>query len=128
VAAVNSTAENMTRIYMAGAYSGSNILQIFRNMQIGIAESTEILKAGMAPFCPWLDYQFFLHPGCNIDLETIRKYSIAWMEVSAAVKVVDNPANIDSKGLAEELEKARELGIPAFYRMDELKKWNSENI
>ena len=111
----------MIRVYVAGAYSAGSVIRVLENMRIGIQTSAELLSLGYAPFCPWLDFQYSLHK--QIPLNIYYDYSIAWLDVSEAVLVVDNPLNIGSKGLAKELDRAKEIGIPVFYSIEDLQTW-----
>ena len=56
------------RVYIAGKYSADNVLDVLGNIHDGIKASAEVLKYGMAPFCPFLDYQFhFFDKTLNIQ-------------------------------------------------------------
>jgi hypothetical protein len=111
-----------TRIYCAGAYSAPNVIEVFANMKRGMQLAVRVLQAGMAPFCPWLDYQFSLMSEKPVTLEHYYNYSMSWLLVSDAVIVVPENAET-SKGTQAEIKKAQELGIPVFYEFEELLKW-----
>jgi hypothetical protein len=115
----------MIRVYVAGAYSGPDVLSVLNNMRIGMRAAKDVLVAGMAPFCPWLDYQFFLllRDDEQISLDSIYGYSMAWLEASSAVYVVQNPANVQSRGTQQELAKAKELHLPIFNDLQHLIAW-----
>lgn len=110
------------RVYVAGAYSADNILDIFNNMRKGMRLGLEVLLAGYAPFVPWFDYHFqlMLRETETIPLSTYYEYSLAWLRVSNAVLVVPNSEN--SIGTQNEIKEAVHLGIPIFYSLDELNK------
>jgi len=112
----------MKRVYVAGAYSADNIIQVFTNMRLGIALSLRVLKAGFAPFCPWLDYQFALKE--QMSLKEYYDYSMAWLEASDAVLVQTIGAE-KSHGTLKEIRRARELNIPVFNSLENLCQWNS---
>lgn len=80
------------RVYVAGPYSSGDIIQVLENIRKGQRASVEILLAGHAPFCPWLDYQFqfVLQDNEKLLVEDYYRYSIAWLEVSdlAGVKAI----------------------------------------
>ena len=103
---------NVKRIYIAGSYSADNIIQCLNNIHDGIKKSVEVLKAGDAPFCPWLDYQFQFFDK-TLTIEDYYRYSVAWLEVSDELWVLPNSEN--SKGTQAEITKAKELGIPIKY-------------
>ena len=110
----------LKRIYIAGAYSADNVLNVLNNIRKGIRASTELLLAGFAPFCPFLDYQFqlMLRENETLTVEDYYQYSIAWLEVSDAVLVLPDYKN--SKGTLAEIKKAKELNIPVYYNFKDL--------
>lgn len=109
----------MKRIYVAGKYSDDDVMSVFGNMRRGIALSVEVLKAGYAPFTPWLDYHFCLeHP---FDLQTMYEYSLAWLDVSDAVLVVEE-GWAESRGTIKEIDRAKNLHIPVYWSFDKLKQ------
>jgi len=99
------------RIYVAGAYSGGNVIQILGNIRRGVQAGYQIWQAGYAPFVPWFDWLFGLTgPGA---LEDYYEYSMAWLEASEAV--VQVPEGVaESRGVQAEIQRARELGLPVF--------------
>jgi len=105
-----------TRVYVAGPYSADNVITVLANMRRGIWASAGILRAGFAPFCPWLDYQFSLQ--AHVSLADYYEYGLAWLEVSDVVYVLDGWEN--SAGTLAELKRARELEIPIVHSMAEL--------
>ena len=116
------------RVYVAGSYSADNVIDVLANMRRGIRTSVAVLKAGFEPFCPWLDYHFQLQVDDDDDLtvEDFYEYSMAWLEVSDALLVLPNSEN--SVGTQNEIKRAKELGIPIFYHLDELRKYGPENL
>jgi hypothetical protein len=113
----------MKRIYVAGAYSAPTVLQVLGNMRRGMQLAGEVLKAGFAPFTPWFDYHYCLQD--EIALETLYRYSLAWLEASDAVIVVLENADT-SVGTQNEIMRAEELGIPVFWSLEDLKAWASQ--
>lgn len=104
------------RIYVAGAIQGKTLLESFENIRKGIKLSVEVLKSGYSPFSPFIDFQFsFVEP---ITLEEYYSYSLAWLEVSDAVLLVEGWEN--SKGTKKEIERANELDIPVFSSLSSL--------
>lgn len=100
----------MKRIYVAGPYSGPDVITILGNIKRGIELSLRIMKLGYAVYCPWLDWQF----GIQADLtkEQYQANSMAWVEVSDAVVLVEGWEK--SGGTLREIARAEELGIPVF--------------
>jgi len=116
------------RIYVAGPYSSDNVIDILNNMCRGMRLATEVLLAGFYPFAPWLDYQFslMLQDDESLTIDDYYKYSIAWLEVSDAILVTQNYEK--SNGTLKEIEKARELNIPIFYSLGELKRHDKNKL
>jgi len=112
----------MKRIYVAGLYSrnadGSiaDVIDVLRNIRNGQRESLRVWRAGFAPFCPWLDYQFSLLDDEPITKEMYYEYSMAWLEVSDAVYVISGYGI--GGGVDAEIKRANELMIPAYYNFD----------
>ena len=112
----------MKRVYVAGAYSATNVIDVLDNMRKGMRLSTEVMLAGFAPFCPWLDYHFqlMLREGEALSVKDYYEYSLAWLEVSDAVLLV--PGWENSKGTIAEIERAEQLGIPVYTNLHEVQK------
>lgn len=111
----NTTGGSMKRVYVAGAYSADNVLDIMDNMRRGMRVSTEVLLAGFAPFCPWLDYHFqlMLRDEERLTVADYYAYSIAWLKVSDMMLVLPNSEH--SRGTQVEIGIAKEMGIPVWY-------------
>lgn len=109
------------RIYIAGAYSADRVMAILDNMRRGMRAGTEVLLAGYAPFVPWLDYHFqlMLREEETLIVEDYYAYSMAWLEASDAVLVL--PHSEHSRGTQLEIKRARELNIPIYHSLEELK-------
>ena len=99
------------RVYIADSYEGKTLFETLGNMRRGLVLGYRILKAGYAPFVPWLDWTLSLIG--PIEREEYLAYSMAWLEVSEAVLVVPHSEN--SRGTAAEIARAEELSIPVFY-------------
>lgn len=100
------------RIYVAGAYSADNVINVLNNIARGTGKCVEILANGDEPFCPWLDYQFQFY-NQDLKVEDYYRYSMAWLDVSDKVFVLSGSEN--SKGTQAEIDRAKELGIPIEY-------------
>lgn len=113
----------MKRVYVAGKYSDDNVLSVLGNIGRGIKLCKDLFLMGYAPFCPWLDHQYVLHMTDDerkaLTVPMFHEYSMAWLEVSDCVVVI--PDRIaSSRGVQAELAKARELGMPIFYSIEEM--------
>jgi hypothetical protein len=120
--------KDMKRIYVAGSYSSTDYVEIFENMRNGMRVAVEVYLAGYAPFTPWHDHHhfFMLREGEKITLENMYTFSLAWLEASDAILVLPNSEN--SKGTQAEIVRAKELGIPVFYDLENLKKHFSKEV
>jgi hypothetical protein len=112
----------MRRVYVAGAYSADNVVGVLNNIREGIRLSTEVLLAGYAPFCPWLDFHFqlMLRGDERLAVVDYYRYSLSWLDVCSAVLLV--PGWENSRGTLAEIERAQQLGIPIFKSIAELKE------
>lgn len=121
-AIANRKGESMKRVYVAGAYSADNVLDVLKNIGRGEDMATKLFLLGFAPFCPWHDKDFIIRcPNEKYTVQMFYDYSMAWLEVSDAVFVLPNSEK--SKGTQKELDRARELGIPIFDNIPALVMW-----
>lgn len=117
----------MIRVYIAGAITstgeGHPTIGFLTNIRNGIRATVEVLLKGYAPFCPFIDYQywFLLRDGEKIPVEAIFKVSCSFLEVCNAVLVV--PGWENSYGTKNEIELAGSLSIPVFYSLEELEAY-----
>ena len=119
----------MKRIYVAGAYSGTDVIAILNNMREGMRLATRVMLAGHAPFAPWLDYHFqlMLRDGERLSVEDYYRYSIAWLVVSDCMLLV--PGWRDSTGTKKERARAiTVLKIPVFEDFDECVAWADREV
>jgi len=113
----------MKRIYIAGAYSADNVIDVLQNIGKGESYAAEIFALGMAPFCPWHDKDFAIKLWHReLTVEQFYQYSMAWLEVSDALFLV--PGWENSKGTLAEIKRAREaLYLPVFDNLVHLEMW-----
>ena len=106
------------RVYVAGAYSHSNVIGVLNNMREGMRWATKVFLAGHAPFAPWLDFHFqlMLREGEVLEVSDYYEYSLSWLRVSEVVFVI--PGWEQSVGTAAEIAEAERLGIPVVYDME----------
>jgi len=109
----------MKRVYVAGPYSADNVLEVLQNIGRGEAVALEVFKAGFAPFTPWHDKTFCISAyDVDFSVEQFYNYSIAWLEVSDAVLLVEGWET--SKGTLAEIEIAKNNDIPVFFNLNDL--------
>ena len=103
------------RIYLAGAYSADNVLQVLHNIRLGISVASKFTKQGLAVFCPFLDYQYsFFH---DLTIQDYYEYSLAFLAVCDEIWVL--PHYEKSKGTLQELQFAKERNIPIKFLTEE---------
>ena len=123
----------MIKVYVAGAYSANNVIDVLKNIGRGEKEAAKLFQLGYAPFCPWLDKDFITKfPESNFTVQQFLDYSMEWLKVSDVVYIVPNIEGLinwtDSKGTLKEIETANELKIPVIFTMEELQKRFPNNI
>ena len=118
------------RVYVAGAItpypSEHPVLGFLGNIKRGVRASLDVLLAGLVPFSPFLDFQywFYLRNGENITEKMIKDLSMTWLEVSDCVLVL--PKWRKSSGTKLEIARAKELDIPVFYNLEDIIDHNGE--
>lgn len=109
----------MKRVYVAGAYSGTNVIEILQNIGRGEWYAAQIFKLGYAPFAPWHDKDFVIKLwDQELNVEMFYKYSLTWLEVSDIMFLV--PGWEKSKGTLEEIKIADKLNIKIISDIGEL--------
>ena len=111
----------MLRIYVAGAYSADNVIDVLKNIGRGQDYAAKLFMLGHAPFCPWHDKEYVIQNwDKDFNVKMFYDYSMKWLEVSDVVFLV--PGWENSKGTQKEIERAVELDIPVVKSIDELEK------
>ncbi len=109
----------MKRVYVAGAYSADNVVDVLKNIGRGETYAAKIFLMGFAPFCPWHDKDYVIKNwNQEFTVKMFYEYSLAWLEVSDVLFLV--PGYENSKGTIAEIEKATVLRIPIVHSFDEL--------
>lgn len=107
----------MKRVYVAGAYSGDNVLQVLQNIGRGEWYAAQIFKRGFAPFTPFHDKDFAMKLWDeDLSVDKFYGYSLTWLEVSDILFLV--PGWEDSLGTFKEIKVAHKLGIPIIDGLD----------
>ena len=111
--------KNRIKVYVAGPYSGDNVLSILQNIGRGEKACAKLFTLGFAPFCPWHDKSYVMDsPDTSFGVEDFQEHSMVWLRVSEAVLVIGKWEK--SNGVMAELREAKLLGIPIFYSINEL--------
>lgn len=104
----------LKKIYIAGAYSADNILEILANIKKGQDMAAYLIAHGYAVFCPFLDWQPGLTVyGNDLTKEQYQANSMAFVEVCDAILVLKGWEQ--SGGTKREIKRAQELDIPVYY-------------
>lgn len=116
----------MKKVYVAGAMSADNILEMLENIHDGVKIGGEILSKGFAPFVPHLDVFFKIQGGkdLQIPMEYFYGYTMEFLKACDVVLVCPNWQN--SKGTLAEINMAKELNIPVYFDIDEMIEKESE--
>ena len=108
----------MIRVYVAGPITptgrGNHALEYLENVRQGIRASIRLIHWGFAPYCPMIDFQFFLclGDGEQITAEMVYNMSIAHM---LGCDVILRLLGCEkSKGWKKERLTAEEAGIRIF--------------
>lgn len=111
----------MKTVYVAGAMNSNNILGVLENIQRGIYYGGQVLQLGLAPFVPHLDVFFKMLGGedLNIPMQHYYDYTMEFLTRCDCMLVC--PKFENSLGTKAEIDKAKELGIPIYYSLEELK-------
>ena len=112
----------MLRVYVAGKYNGPDVLAIATNIRKGNRLSADVMKAGMAPFCPWLDFQLALTD--DFTVEQFKACSMEWVKCADAMLLVEGWEN--SQGVADEIVVAHQFEVRIFHKLEDLVKWQKQ--
>ena len=116
----------MKTVYVAGAMSANNILDVLGNISRGIKLGGELLQLGYAPFVPHLDVFFKIQGGDDLQIPLDHYYNYTMEFMTRCDCVLVCPKSENSSGTVAEIKKASGLGIPVYYSIDELHKIESE--
>ena len=100
-------------VYIAGCYSGDNVITVLRNIREGVKLGERVFATGVAaPFIPFLDWQLEMFG--DHAVEDYYRYSLAFVHI-ADVMLVRRELSGASKGTQGEIELAQELRIAIYY-------------
>jgi hypothetical protein len=118
----------MIRCYIAGPLTptGRNgnaqnaAIEYLMNVKAMLDAAVALIKKGHAPFCPGVDYSYFLSlsRGETITEKEIRDYSLAWLAVCDAILLL--PGSETSKGVQAEYQLAVNGGLMIYNSLEEV--------
>lgn len=110
--------ENRKRIYIAGPYSRGDVGENIRNALIA---AEQLAAQGFVPFIPHLTHLW--HLIFPHEIEFWYDYDLLWLEVCDALLRLPG----ESFGADNEIQFAKDFGIPVFYSIKELLSWDKED-
>ena len=120
--------KKIKRVYVAGLLtprgvkSANGAIEYLMNISDNVDASLEVFFAKYSPFCPALDFLYFIKSKKRITEAMIKKHSKDWLEVCDAI--VLTPDWEKSSGTVAEIKYAEKLGIPVFKTLEELLKYD----
>jgi len=99
----------MTKIYIAGPYSGGDVAQ---NVRIAILAAHRLSQAGCIPYVPHLSH--FWHLLCPRDVEFWYEQGLQWVEACDVLLRLPG----ESVGADLEVQRARELGMTIYWSVE----------
>ena len=128
--------KKIKRVYVAGLLTPRGIWSVnpaidyLINVRKMVRAGIEVFLAGYVPFIPALDFSIFLllreDEGEHITEPMIKRYSKDWLEVCDAILLTKGWQK--STGTAGEIQQAKESNQPVFESIEELKKYDEEDI
>jgi nucleoside 2-deoxyribosyltransferase len=107
-----------TKVYIASPYNKGNKIN---NVKMQMIMGDVLIKFGFLPFVPLLfHFQHYHHP---LSYEEWMAIDLAWLETCDCVFRL----NGESPGADREVSRAKELGIPVFYSIEQLIRSYNEN-
>jgi len=119
------------RVYIAGPLSPKGLwnpnlaIDYLLNVRNMVESGKQCLMAGLSPFVPGIDFNFFLNlrHGEEITEQMIKDYSIDWLLACDCVLLLDKWWV--SNGTLAEMDIAREHHIPMFHSVQEIVDWKN---
>lgn len=107
------------KVYIAGPYSADTDVEREGNVERAMHAGLEVKKRGHSPFIPHLTH--YVDEYCedmsefNMGYEDYMEWDLAFLEVCDALLYLD-----PSPGADRELQKADEMGMPAYGSVTEI--------
>ena len=97
-------------IYVAGPYTKGDVVLNVRN---AILAADKLAQVGYVPFVPHLSH--FWHLLCPRPIEFWYQYDLAWLELCDCLLRLPG----ESVGADLEVRRAKDLGIPIYWSLEE---------
>jgi hypothetical protein len=108
------------RIYLAGKYDDTNVVNVLSNIRKGINMAAYLIRKGYDVYCPFLDYSLGMTGnGSFLTKADYQRNSMAFVEVCDALLIL--PGWETSGGVKREIERAKSLNIPVYFSYEDLK-------
>jgi hypothetical protein len=119
-------------VYIAGLLTPKGIkstnpaIEYLLNIRDMVRATLDTLFAGFTPFCPAIDFMYFLslREGERITEPMIKRISKDWLKRCDAILMTEGWRQ--SLGSVAEKELAEELGLPVFYSIEEIIEYNKK--
>lgn len=105
------------RVYIAGPYSSGDVAV---NVRQAIDAADQLILGGFVPFVPHLTH--FWHLIYAHDIGVWHDYDREWLPMCDAVLRLPG----ESVGACTEVALAESLGIPVFYTIEEVQKYERQ--
>lgn len=106
----------MRAVYIAGKLN-ADAVGYLKNVATMIRESIKVQRAGFAVLVPCLDLLMGIVAG-DFEYPDYADNNMVWLERADAVYVL--PDSEHSKGTQAEVRRAHEIGIPVYYKIEDL--------
>lgn len=109
-----------------GIWSSNYAIDYLANVRNMVRAGIEVLKLGIDPFIPALDFVMFLclRNSERITEPQIKRFSKTWLSKCDCVVLTKGWKK--SRGTLKEIEFAKQLGIPVFKNIQKLKEYINE--
>lgn len=114
------------RIYIAGPLTprgtrddcANPAIEYLLNVRDMVKAARTLIGRGWAPFCPALDFLYFIQHGAEMTEAQVKGLSMAWLEASDAIVMLDGWAS--SPGSQAELDRATELRLATYMNLSDV--------
>jgi len=111
------------RIYIAGPYTPKSkdphkaVKEAHSNVDRAIRVAIKLIEKGHYPFIPHLTHYIHVHPECkDLGSKFYYQYNLSFLQYWAEALFFIAP----SKGANMEKDLAEKLGLPIYYRLDQV--------